>query len=272
MTRRLTTSDRENIRKLAEVLAKLLPASAHSKKAITFASLLKQSGAGEYLKGDSKKAQLQACWSEILRRHPKLPFKLIRKIVPAAVDYRRYKRNPLTRLELNQLAECLASLGIEMTDELNRVDLDETVPEIRVPSSELTRRLESHPLVVQIRSDPLQLFKDGHFNESIRKAAERFEVAVQSASGLSDIGKDLMARAFRLQGPLIRLNALATENDEGIQEGFMFLSMGAMRAIRNVFSHGDESRRAPEEAFEMLLFLNWMFRVLDRRPQTSPAP
>ena len=75
-----------------------------------------------------------------------------------------------------------------------------------------------------------------------------------------------MAKAFRLSGPLIRLNGLATENEKGIQEGFMYLTMGMTRAIRNVFSHGDENQRAPEECFEMLLFINWLFRQLPRTP------
>lgn len=71
-----------------------------------------------------------------------------------------------------------------------------------------------------------------------------------------------MAKAFRLDGGPVRLNALATENEREIQEGVRFMTMGMMRAIRNVFSHGDEERRSPEEAFEILLFINWLFRQL----------
>lgn len=46
----------------------------------------------------------------------------------------------------------------------------------------------------------------------------------------------------------------------------MHLTMGMMSAIRNVFSHGDEEQRSPEEAFEMLLFINWLYRLL---PESS---
>lgn len=42
----------------------------------------------------------------------------------------------------------------------------------------------------------------------------------------------------------------------------MFMAMGMMRAIRNVFSQGDEAQRSPEVCFEMLLFFNWLFRQL----------
>ena len=96
----------------------------------------------------------------------------------------------------------------------------------------------------------------------MRKASERFEVAVQDLTGLNDIGKNLMGKAFNLNGPIITLNQLSNENERGIQEGFQFLSMGMIRAMRNIFSHGDEDQRSPEEAYEMLMFINWLFRQL----------
>ena len=120
----------------------------------------------------------------------------------------------------------------------------------------------NHPLAEEIRTEPLQLFRGGHFNEAVRKAAERFEVKVQAQSGRTEIGKDLMGKAFKRDAPIIALNALATDNEKGIQEGYMFMTMGMMQAIRNIFSHGDEDQRSPEECFEMLLFLNWLFRHL----------
>jgi len=54
------------------------------------------------------------------------------------------------------------------------------------------------------------------------------------------------------------------DNREGFVDGYKLLAMGLMAAIRNVFSHGDEEARRPEECFEMLLFINWMFRLLKR--------
>lgn len=71
-----------------------------------------------------------------------------------------------------------------------------------------------------------------------------------------------MSKVFSLSNPIIALNGLASENEKGIQEGYMYMTMGVMRGIRNVFSHGDENQRSPEECFEMLLFVNWLFRQL----------
>jgi uncharacterized protein (TIGR02391 family) len=262
-TRKITADVRDKIRELVEVLAPFLPLSARSANTTTFTTIFRGSGAHGYLRGpESKKQALQKGWESVCRKHPKLPHTLIRKIVPAAIEYRRYKRDPLKRTELQQLIECLNGLDIDMRQELGRIRLDETVPEIQVPPAELVRRLLEHPLVDEIRGEPLQLFRNGHFNESVRKAAERFEVKVQQKSGRTEIGKDLMGKAFGGTAPLITLNALATENEKGIQEGYMLLTMGMMRAIRNIFSHGDEDQRSPEECFETLLFLNWLFRQL----------
>ena len=72
-----------------------------------------------------------------------------------------------------------------------------------------------------------------------------------------------MAKAFKLDNPVITLNDLSTDNKRGIQEGYQFMTMGMMRAIRNVFSHGDENQRNPEECYEMLMFINWLFRNID---------
>src|SRR6266481_3751118 len=83
-----------------------------------------------------------------------------------------------------------------MRQELGRIRLDETVPEIQVPPAELVRRLLEHPLAEEIRGEPLELFRNGHFNESVRKAAERFEVVVQTKSGRTEIGKELMGKAL----------------------------------------------------------------------------
>lgn len=187
---------------------------------------------------------------------------LIRKIVPAAIGYRCHKRNPLKQEELDSLISTLDALGVGRTSELRKIKLDETVPEICIPPRELVRRLENHPLVADIATAPLELFRNGHFNEAVRKASERFEASVQQKAGLQEIGKSLMSKVFSLTNPSISLNSLTTENEKGIQEGYMFMTMGLMRGIRNIFSHGDEEQRSPEECYEMLLFINWLFRNL----------
>jgi uncharacterized protein (TIGR02391 family) len=203
----------------------------------------------------------------VYRYHKKLPKTLIRKIVPAAIDYRKYMRRPLTHVELTTLTECLFELGIDMREELNNITLDETLPRITVPPKELEERLRKHDLHPKISLEPLQLFADGHFNEAVRKAAEIFDDYVQEITELNTYGRDLMANAFK-DGTHIELSDLQPENQGKFIEGYKFLAMGAMGAIRNVFSHGNEERRTPEECYEMLMFLNWLFRYLKESNQS----
>jgi uncharacterized protein (TIGR02391 family) len=261
-SRKITTDVRDRIRSLAEVLADFLPLTSPSRHTITFTTIFAESKVSKHLADIPKKKALQQALEQIFRHHPRLPSLLIRKIIPAAVSYRRYKRRPLKKAELDRLNACLESLDIHMQNEFAKIQLDETLPDIQVPPPELMRRLENHPLVSEVSSEPLDLFRNGHFNESVRKATEKFEVNVQKRSSMNDIGKDLMAKAFKLDNPKIKLNSLQSENEKAIQEGFQLMTMGMMRAIRNVFSHGDETQRRPEEAYEMLLFINWLFRQL----------
>ena len=259
----ITSNVKGRINDLAELLYSFIPLRTRNNKTETFYTIFKESSIQSYFpKGAYKKVALEKALEKLFRYHKKLPYTIFRKVVAAAIKYRRYKRNPLKRSELDQLDSFLLKLGINLTTELQHTELDEFVPLITVPPAELIRRLESHPLCEQLNSEPLELFRNGHFNESVRKASERFEVAVQDLTGLNDIGKNLMGKAFNLNGPIITLNQLSNENERGIQEGFQFLSMGMIRAMRNIFSHGDEDQRSPEEAYEMLMFINWLFRQL----------
>lgn len=259
---KITADKKTKINALVETLHSFLPLSARSKSTVTFTSIFKESKVDEYLNMDNKKQALQNGFENVFRYHPRLPVKLVRKIVPAAIDYRRYKRNPLTKDELNSLINRLNALGVNMKAELSKIEINETLPEIQVPPSELLNRLINHPLVDEIATEPITLFKNGHFNEAVRKSSERFEAKIQDISGFREIGKSLMGKAFTTQSPAIPLNGLSTENEKSFQEGYMHLAMGTMGSIRNIFSHGDENARSPEECYEMLLFINWLFRHL----------
>jgi uncharacterized protein (TIGR02391 family) len=258
--RRVTAPVRKHLDDLADILYGFLPLSSPSKNTTTFTTIFAASRVEDYLRGPTNKRQaLQKGLAEVYQRHERLPWTIIRKVVPAAIEYRRHQRRPLKRYELQALAECLSSLGLDMVKEIESIELDETLPRVTVPPDELKQRLRGHDLEPCLAEEPLDLFEAGHFNESVRKAAEMFEDRVQGLCGLSAHGRDLMARAFA-DGELLNLEPYQPENRDSFADGYKFLAMGAMSAIRNVFSHGDEERRPPEQCFEMLLFLNWLFR------------
>ena len=260
--RRITANVRTQISKLVETLKEFLPLSSRSPKTITFRSIFAESGIEHYLDEDIKSKALQIGWELVIRKHPRLPYTLVRKIVPAAIDYRKHKRNPLTKIELDSLISCLADLGFNMEKDLSQIELDERIPEIQIAPAELIKRLESHPLVADIAAEPIVLYKNGHFNEAVRKAAEKYESFLQTKTGLHEHGTSLMAKIFKPASPILSLNSLTTENEKSIQQGYQLMSMGMMQAIRNVFSHGDEGMRSPEECYEMLLFINWLYKMV----------
>jgi hypothetical protein len=136
--RRVTADVKERINRLADILYPFLPMSARSKQAVTFQSIFAESSVSHYLRGpEGKKQALQQGLVKIYRYHKMLPWTIIRKIVPAAIEYRKHKRNPLKQDELDNLIQCLCELGIDMRDELNRLDIDETLPVITVPPEKL---------------------------------------------------------------------------------------------------------------------------------------
>jgi uncharacterized protein (TIGR02391 family) len=240
--------------------------SSRSGKGDSHYNILKDHNLHHYIPSNEtvNKKKLEGAWKEIIRRHKRLPKILIREIVPAAINYRRYKRLPYTEEERDELIKCLKELGFDMEDELKSFDLDVDLPDIQVPTEDLLKRLTNHPLCKEIATEPVQLFSNGHFNEAVRKAIERFEHKVQLESGFDAVGKSLMGQSFSIPNPEVQLNSLSTPNEEEIQEGYQLMTMGAFQAIRNVFSHGDEDQRTPEEAYEMLMFINWLFRQLPK--------
>ena len=264
--RRLTADKRSQINRLVDIIKSFLPLTTYRNSADSFENIFKESRVHKYLgkKKLPKRKRLYKGFSKVYQQHQRIPYTILRKVLQQGEAYRRHDRNPIRTEEIEELRDCLEKLELDLDDELSGIELNPNLPKIEVAPKELVNRLENHPLVEEIRSDPLQQFKDGHFNEAVRKACEKFEVKVKKLSNQDGTGSGLMGPAFNPQDPQIPINDLQTENDKNEQEGFQKLAMGMMSGIRNIFSHGDEDRRTPEEAFEMLLFTNWMFRKLKK--------
>lgn len=106
---------------------------------------------------------------------------------------------------------------------------------VTVPPKELEKRLRNHDLAPKISLKPLQLFADDHFNEAVRKAVELFPDYVQAQSSLHTSGRDLMANAFG-DDTHTDVSGIQPENRAGFIDGHKSPAMGAMAAIRNIFS------------------------------------
>ncbi len=261
-TRKITTPLHTHLNNLVNILYVFLPLSSISTSAVTFKTIFRESGIDSYLEGPANKKQaLLKGFTKLYQKHEKLPKIILRKVINNTIEYRRYKRNPLKRQELISLSEELFSLGIDMRDEITAIPLDESIPKITVAPTQLIKNLKSHDLDEALLTEPFQLFIDGHFNESVRKAAEIYEADVRERARLDLSGSSLMARAFSTQ-EYINVEKYVEENRRDFTEGYKLCAMGMMSAIRNTFSHGDEERRSPEECYEMLMLINWLFRYL----------
>jgi uncharacterized protein (TIGR02391 family) len=112
-----------------------------------------------------------------------------------------------------------------------------------------------HPAVVKSSS---KLAADGHLRQAIHDAFIALDQAVKEKSGIDALGDRLMNEAFTKNKPVLRLS----QNDEE-QEGFMHLYKGAIKAVRNRYSHDLVEPGSPEEAAEWLAFASVLFRCLD---------
>ena len=110
------------------------------------------------------------------------------------------------------------------------------------------------------------MFVNGHVNESVRKALERFEKTVQDLTGMHDkMGSDLMAQAFSDTSPVIKFSARETLQEKNEQKGIQLYTMGMMQWWRNNLSHGDEKQLDHHEALGRLISISNLFHKLDAR-------
>jgi uncharacterized protein (TIGR02391 family) len=125
--------------------------------------------------------------------------------------------------------------------------------------------LPREQLHARIREDVWHLFVRGKFDTAVFEAFKEVEVAVRAAAALknTDIGVDLMRKAFdKSKGPL---------RDETVTDGerdsLAHLFAGAIGLFKNPQSHRRVALTDPHEAAEMILFANYLLRIVDDTQQ-----
>ena len=117
------------------------------------------------------------------------------------------------------------------------------------------------------------LFRDGHLQEAVRKAAERYVNRVAQEAEHPELqGTTLINRAFSEDTPLLVLNSHEsldewTLMDRDEHNGYRFLGVGLVQGIRNVMTHMDDYAMTRAEALEWLAFISAMHRRLDGAQQ-----
>jgi uncharacterized protein (TIGR02391 family) len=266
---RITKQRREQIGRLAAALAEIAPSTSPG------AGFCVQKVADQMRLGDcwkkqrNKKEDIAHLLENVFRKYPRKPKTLVLEIVKGGVQWRARKGEPVTQEHLDAIAEPMEALGFSIRKKLEAIELPEP-SRVCAPAQDKIALLERLDLHEALTDDCLEMFRDGHFNEAVRKALERFEKCIQDAIGdQKNFGRDLMAKAFSEQHPQIELNAMQSANDRSEQEGFKFLTMGAMSGLRNLYSHGDVDQMSATDAIERLGFVSMLFKRVDKVLETK---
>ncbi|MCF7859739.1 MAG: TIGR02391 family protein [Candidatus Cloacimonetes bacterium] len=263
-SKRFTAADIQNIRTLSEAIAKIIPYSGFRGN-FNLKRIAKDNGLNKFLPKDesNKKESIVEFIKKLHKDRPRTLKKIIREILPKAIERRHKQGNPILAPEAQNLSNQLLKIGIDLKKEIKELNLPRSRPSITPPPYEMQqiiKKFSLHPLLVP---DCLELFLDGHINESIRKALEKFEVHIQKKSGNTVIGKDLMAQTFCLKKQVVKLNALCTKSEKNEQEGFMYIAMGIMQWWRNTLSHGDTKQISHHEAIGRLFLISNLLHRLE---------
>jgi len=120
--------------------------------------------------------------------------------------------------------------------------------------------MQFHPKVVEASK---ACFTAGNYREAILNAFIALIDYVKEKTKLTTDTKDLMAKAFNIDNPVIKLNSLKEPYERDEQEGFRFLYMGAVVGIRNPKAHKLIPQSNPLYTLEYLAFASLLMRRVE---------
>jgi uncharacterized protein (TIGR02391 family) len=262
----ITAPAAQAIRALAEQLGKLISLSGY-RSSFSLTTIAKEKNLRKYLPAKaSKKEAFYEFLKNLHKERPRTIKLLVREILPIAIEKRHLRGDPVLENEALELVTKLKAIDVDLESEILAMNLPKHRPSIVPPPKAIQSILESYTLHARLLPECKQLFLNGHLNESVRKASEKFEKMVQDLSGLhSKQGPDLMSHVFSETNPIIKFNNLTTSQEKNKQMGFKFMAMGLMHWWRNNLSHGDEEQLPHHDAIGRLIMLSNLFHELDNR-------
>jgi len=263
----VTAPQAQIIRNLADQLGKLIALEGF-RSSFSLTTIAKKRGLLKYLpkKSVNKKEAFYEFLKNLHCHKPRTIKILVREILPIAIEKRHAKGDPVLEQEAFDLSDRLMTLGINLKDEIKALNLPKERPKTVPPPIAIQKILDTFILHPTLLPDCKKMFNEGHINESVRKALERFEKTVQDISNIHNKqGQDLMGMAFNEQSPKIRFNDLKTPQEINKQIGFKLVCMGIMQWWRNNLSHGDEQQLPHHDAIGRLILVSNLFHELDNR-------
>lgn len=257
----------QNLRTLAEQIGNIIPATSYRKGAFCFQNIAKKLGhRKDWPVHGAKKELIFGFLKAVYRNHPKTFYKVFRENIAQGIERRHRAGDPVLQDEILQLDATLWKLKVNLSKEFKELHLPVERPTIVPPPFVFQKMVDDLGLHPYLQPDCQKLFKDGHINESVRRALEKYETFVQQKSTLTKIGTDLMANAFKEDLPLLKIADVGTERGKGLQMGFKFVSMGAMSFWRNLCSHGDEKQMPHQDAIAVLAMVSHLLHTIDQKP------
>lgn len=263
--KQLSAAAIQNLRGLAEQIGRIIPGTSPRPKGFCFQTIAKKAGLVKHWpRQGAKKELIFGFLKEVYRRHPKTFYRIFRENIAQGIERRHKAGDPVLQAEILQLDVTLKKLNVNLSKEFKDLHLPSERPSIVPPPFAFQKMLDELGLHPYLQPDCPKLFKDGHINESVRKALEKYEAYLQQKSALTRIGTDLMANAFNETAPLVKVADTATERGKGLQMGFEFVSMGAMSFWRNLCAHGDENQMPHQDAIAILATASHLLHYVDK--------
>lgn len=118
----------------------------------------------------------------------------------------------------------------------------------------------------------IPLYKDGYFDEAVRKASQRFINRIAERAGRLDLdGAALIQKSFSDDKPVLEFSDRETVYERSEHDGFRFLAVGLARGLRNLVTHSDNYGLTRVTALEWMAFISAMHRRLDEARQVAPS-
>jgi uncharacterized protein (TIGR02391 family) len=175
------------------------------------------------------------------------------------LDFSGYSQSLAQQIEPYERGVATAARNLRIIIEL----FEEKIGDSTGPSASPSRALDNLHLHPQIADASVDLFKSGHYANSVEDACKVLDFLVKMKSKRDLSGTELMQVAFSPKAPVLKFNDQLNDSEKSEQQGMMFLYAGAMLAFRNPRAHGlltDD----PVEALEIIGFVNFLAKSLDR--------
>lgn len=168
------------------------------------------------------------------------------------------------RSELNVV---LAFSGFQVNEEgkVVRTIKETTLAGAKARAGKLRVALEARATHSEIfKYCTAELVADNYFHavlEAIKGVAQR----IRDLTGLTGDGADLVTAAFSVKNPILKINALLTETEQGEQRGFMNLLIGLFGTVRNPVAHAPRLTwpMSEQDALDILSLVSYVHRKLD---------